>query len=338
MNKLTYGEAKAGLARILGMVSTDSRVKDYANEAARRLVARGKWVGTTLRYHLCVRGAGITWPRQIETIELFGVNDLPGIVRNEWYEFLGTGPGLMDTENSCLGRQLIDRGTACTFADITRGIITRKLKVISSVAETGSPRLLIRGYDENANWIRTQDAGAWIDGEYVAINSTGTLSTKYYTQVVNIVKPATNGKVTLTEWDSVGSVAVKSLATYEPDETLPVYRRSIIPGLEGMAICDSGACNQAEEERSVTVYCKLRYLPVINDNDFFLIGNLSALKHGVKAIQLEEKDMRGEAELWWQSAINELNRELESYMGDGAVNVPRMEDPLLFGGGGILTV
>lgn len=337
MNKLTFGEAKDELAETLGMNVTDRRVMLYANRACRRLVDRGKWVGTTLRYQFCSNDGFITLPREIDTVELFALNTRPLEVRNEWYEMNENGPGILNSENCQFGGMLIDRGTACTFDDITRGTgILHKLQIVALVNEVNGAKITVRGYDNNNNWIRTQVAGQWIDGEQIVLKTVAqqalVLSVNMFSAVVEIIKPVTNGNIEIFEWDTVTAEQVKKIGIYEPDETLPVYRRYVVPGLENDTPdpqCSDGI------SKAVTVYCKLRCEPVANDNDFFLIGNLSALCYGAMAIKKEKQELPDEALKWWSMAVKALELELASYLGDGPLGQPRVQNGMVFGGGGV---
>ena len=116
--KLTLGDIKGNISKILSMASTDSRVVNYINEAQERLMYKGKWPGTYARYRVPTDDGMVTWPRQLETIETVAVDDVPGTVRNRWFEFLESGPGVLDSKD-CIGLQLIDQDTAASFSDIS---------------------------------------------------------------------------------------------------------------------------------------------------------------------------------------------------------------------------
>jgi hypothetical protein len=149
------------------------------NEAIQSLLNKGKWFGTTQTYRVCVTDSCLTWPRQFATIEKVDVCGQPVSIRNQWFEFEKNGPGLRTDKNAyCDGLQLHDRGTACTFADVSG--TNKKIKVYASVAESGSSKILLQGYDENGAWIRTQSGGAWVDGEYVTISTTPQTTTKKF--------------------------------------------------------------------------------------------------------------------------------------------------------------
>ena len=116
--KLTLGNIRVNISKILSMASTDSRVVNYINEAQERLLYKGKWPGTYARYRITTDDGQITWPRQLETIEAVAVCDVPGTIRNRWFEFLESGPGILENTDG-VGRQLIDQDIAVSFSDIT---------------------------------------------------------------------------------------------------------------------------------------------------------------------------------------------------------------------------
>jgi len=331
--RLRWSDVKSELAAVLGMASTSSRVISLTNEAQQRLISKGKWVGTYARYRICINSACITWPRQIEAIEAFTICDVPGTVRSPWFEFLSNGPGKLD-EDSNFGYQLVDRGHAATFDDVV-ATGANKLRVHSDVAESASSRILIQGYDENANWVRTLDAGEYVDGEYVTISSTYQYTSTRWSNITGIQKPVTNGTVRVYEYSTTLSSAIKAIGFYENDETVPMYRRSIIPGLANTEGCN---CDSDCTNKTITVMAKLAYIPVRNDNDYLMIGNLPALKDMVKSCDYRDKNQFELAAAYEQSAVAELKAELEAHIGHGTVTPIRVEHRSTFGGGGVPSV
>jgi hypothetical protein len=330
MANLTLSQARSRIAAAAGICTDDSRIVELANRAVRRLLQKGKYAGTTVRYRVCVTDDCITWPRQIQTIEACSVNDGPIKIRNEWYEFLESGPGIQ-TETS--GLKLVDRGDGhCAFDEITAGSTDRKIKVYADVAEGSGKYIILQGYDQNGNWIRTQVSGTWIDGERVTIPQTSSvtsLSSKYYTKLVRVIKDATNGPVRLYEYDTTNSVNVRALAYYEPDETVPSYRRSYLPSLSDQR--DEG------ESSTVEVVAKLRFVPVAVDNDFLLIGNLDAIEEMVRSLRHEEANNFEDARRSESLATKLLDEELSTVQGDGPVVQMRVQGDGTFGAHGIET-
>lgn len=337
--RLTLSDAKPTIARVLGICTTDSRVVDIINEATRRLLYEGKWVGTYGRFRICTDGnesdSIITWPRRLETIETVAINDRPGVVRNQWYEWLDSGPGLLDSESSN-GLNIVDRGEAATTSDIVNTGNPKKIKVYSVGAEAAGLELVVHGEDWSGNPIYTTS----VPGEEIAIAIGGTLSTNQFSRITGVQKPVTTSVVKVYEYDTV-TTTERQIAYYDPDEKSPWYRRSIIPGLQNMAECEDCASG-----RKVEVVGKLRFIPVINDSDFILIGNLPALKLAVMAIKKEEADLIGEANAYMYGgilpsgvnvigAVPMLQKELSHHLGDGPVPVMRVQDSQIFGAGSI---
>jgi len=328
MNRLTLSSVKPVIGRVLGVCATDSRITTYVNEAQERLMSKGKWVGTVQRYRMCLDSSCLTLPRQIETIEAWALCDTPLTVRSMWYEWVANGPGQRRHD---LGSPsvLIDRGTACVYQEMSG--TNSFVNVLAAVAESASAKILLRGYDENANWIRTEypAPGTWIDGEYVAINTTGTRSTKKFSSITEVVKPVTNGPVNLFEWPQALGANYQQIAYYESDETLPIYRRYLIPN-----IANACGCNNSQDDctnKTVTVIAKLRHIPVSNDNDFLILQNIAALKLMVMAILKEERNIWQEAMTYEGKAVAELQNELSSFEGDGQVPVLRIQDADILG-------
>lgn len=299
------------------MASTDSRVVSYLNEATKRLLEKGKWVGTYARYRICVNQGCITWPRQIETIEAISIGGFGAPIRNGWFEFYPTGPGTISANCACSGTTtcssgypgLADRMNACTFDDIIG--TTKKVRVTSDLVEDATAQILLQGYDGNGQWIQTEVAGVWTNGEYVDIATVAHDSTKIFSTITGVQKPVTNGPVRLWEYDPATG-DLKALAMYESDETRPEYRRSLVTGL---CTTTGTSCDKT----TVEVMAKLRFIPVSGDLDWVMIGNLPALKLEVLAVRKEEQNLLDEALAYEAKAVQLMRDELRHWMGDGAI-------------------
>jgi len=237
---------------------------------------------------------------------------------------------------------MVDADPVCAFDEITPeadgDAPARKIRVQADFQENAGLKILLQGYDQNAQWIMTNDAvtGRKVDGEYVTISNTGTWQTQnIFTKLVRVQKPVTNGPVRLLEFDTATNLVIKQLAYYEPGETLPWYRRSFLPGLANINGCST--CNCAEPttgdcgNTTVTVMAKLRHIDVVAENDFLLLGNLGALKLMVMAILKEERNLLTEAVGYEAQAVKLLQEELSSYEGDGALPTLKWDDSEIFG-------
>lgn len=330
MNRVRLIDVKPFCSKVTNLCEDDDRLVAIINRACQRLLEEQKSVGTFQRYRVCVNQACITWPRQLETIEAVAICNVPGTVRNGWYEFLEGGPGEL-TENSHIGRQLVDAGEACTFDNVVG--TGKKIAVYCDVDEDDDAQIIIQYYDSNGQWVRTQDnGGAWMDGEAITLPAAGAYA---YTSLevlpggpVRVIKPVTNGVVRLWEYD-VGTTDLRALAIYEPSETIPVYRRSLIPSIDKMPCCQrTGDCSTI----SVTVVGKIRFIPVADDNDFLPISHPEAVRLACQAIHKEESDMLDDAAKYWVMAVRCLTKQLEHWNGHGAVQPIRVVGANVFGG------
>ena len=243
--KLTLGDVRAGIAKVLSLPEDDIRVIRFINEAQQRLAYKGKWQGTLAKYVVTQSAGLITWPRQLETIESAAIDSNPAVVRNRWYEFVESGPGLVDASGADAST-LIDRGEAVTFSDIETTGNPKKLKFYSTAGtDDGGLEILVQGYDWDGNWVRNKVSNTWMDGEVLTLPAAGgsgyVLSTSNYSAITGIQKTVTGGNIKLEELDTVTSV-VREIGEYEPTEVRPVYRRSMVPGLsDSQAKTSSGS-------------------------------------------------------------------------------------------------
>lgn len=344
MQRLTLSSVRRTIAKVLNLCEDDERIIDYTNRACQRLLEEGKWVGTMARYRVCVESGCITWPRQLETIEAFAICNTPMPIVSQWWEFLGNGTYLQDGDCASgwgCGTSLIPRDDVASFSNVIGS--NKRLAVYCDVTEDAAAEIILQYYDSNAQWVRTQSGSEWIDGERVVFGAAGTYA--YTTKLcmangyVRPIKPVTNGTVRLYEYDTV-ALTYRALAYYEPDETIPVYTRSQIPGL---SISESEDC----QKRSVTVMAKKRFIPVAKDNDFLPISHPEAIRMAVMSIWKSENNMPAEASIYMNGGIDPITRgriegaipilqaQLRSYRGAGAITPIKMVNANTFGAGGV---
>lgn len=339
--KVTLGTAKARIAKHLNLCPTDSRTVEYINEAQRRLLESGKWKGTYGKFTICATNGCITWPRQIETIETVAVNDTVGTVRNQWFEFLESGYGLLDNKDN-VGVQILDRGESPVHTDLTgNGSFSttgNNLMIFSPVASDAGKKITIKGYDYNGNWIRlttsTTDASATShDGDIITLAHGYALSSKIFKTITSIQKDITEQPVTVYERTNTAGdpLVIREIAKLEADETISSYRRSLIPSLAGGKKCDG----DTDGKTSVTVIAKLRFIDAVDDSDILLVSDLYAIKNMAIAIKLEENRDFGAAGEYRGLAFDSLQNQLANHTGDGVVPVIQLTNLNTHGGGGI---
>lgn len=322
--RLRYKDVKAVCAEAANLCETDDRLINIVNQAQEMLLYRGKWVDTVQTFKFCVpSSACIVWPREIETPEALAVCKEPMVIRSAWYEFSENGFGEIGEEDN-LFKTMIDRGEVCAFDEVVGE--NKKLAVYADRNGNTGKYIWLEFYNSSNQFVRTIVDGQEIAGERIAIPTAGNYN--YTTNVclpgglVRVKKDITVGVVRLFEYDTV-TTALRPLAYYQPDEEVPVYRRSLIPSLRGQE------CTQTP----VTVRAKLRFIPARHDESFMMIPNLRALKLAVKAVKKENDELTQEAAAFLGMALSELNAQVAHYQGGGERSTVQMEHFETFGGG-----
>lgn len=331
--RLTFGQAKATVATVLNMASSDSRVIGYVNRACERLLFEGKWRDTVVNYAVCVNDGCLTWPREIDTIEAVEACSVALIIRNGWFEFLESGAGFQSDDSNGAAATLIDRGESIAFDDIkTTGY---KLAVWCDANEAAGAKILLRYYDSNGNKVYSTVSGAREEGEYLTLPAAGNYV--YSSKEVlpfgwyGVIKPVTNRVIRVYAY-RISDATITPLAYYEPDEEVPVYRRSLIPGLSNQGSTGTGDCST----KTVIVRAKIRFIAAVNDNSILQIPHLDAIRLACQAIRKEENNLIADAATYWQMAIGCLDKQLHHTQGDGVAVPIRFQGAETFGGGGVM--
>lgn len=332
--RLTLSQLQAPASRIqkvLGIPALDPRFTALANQAQIELLERPeKWWGSIQTYLVCAIDENFTWPRQFAAIEQFSVCGSPVPVRNQWYEFQSNGPGrgrhCVDPAgpNGGLWRdwnlEAVDRGTACCFSDIIPA--GKKIAVYVDVAEAAGASILLQGYDDNGNWIRTNPGGTWQDGETLAVSVSGPVySVSNFSALTGTQKPPSNGNWRLYEY-TVATGSQRALAVYEPDETVPMYRRSHVRGLKHVNCCSSSSSSSSScPPKTILVVAKMAHIDMVNPTDYAVIQSIPAFKEMMQAIQKQDDGFFDDARKLETSAIARLQAQLKHFTGDPQVTI-----------------
>lgn len=312
-----YRDVKVIAGQVLSLCPDDARVFSYVNRACQRLLYKGKWKGTIARYRICANSGCLVWPRQIETIEAYAVCRRPGTPRTGWFEFIGSGPGVLDGR-TCAGHNLIDREDVCSFDNVLG--TGKLLAVYCDKQEAAGATITIQYNDGGGNFVRKAYNGVMIDGERIALPPAGTYAYSTFTVatsgLLRVYKDETVGIVRLYEYDPITTL-LRPLGYYAPDETTPIYRASELPGLRsvGSTTIGTSTCTGIPVE----VRAKIRFIPVSDDDDFMVISYPEAIRLGCQAVLKEENGKFAEAESIFQIAQKALDEQLNHYRGSGTV-------------------
>lgn len=342
--RITLGQFKTRFSwtQVVNMAPSDPRWLMLCNEALERLLNMGLWVGSYQRYQICTSNGQLTWPRQFDTIEVIDICGQPTTIRNQWFEFLDQGPGLwkggcgVRPGLCCSTYNYLDRGRGFVMFDDPR--VYCKLRFYPQFASDVGKVINIRGYDENRQEVLTDDGATVGENVTLALPWVDTVTTWMPQVFREIIKPKTNGYVRCYSYPSTGDQEdLTALAVWEPTETIPNYRRCVIPSLANQ---QGSCCNGLVPttcKPTVTVMAKLAFIPLESDLDIIPLTCAPAIKMAMLSIMKQERgDTEGAHAAMWgvfnpvtrqfeDGAIPLLEAELAVYQGSGSVAPLRIE-------------
>lgn len=168
-------------------------------------------------------GRCLSLPPEISTVLAVNICGHPTLGKDVLFSFHLNGPG-----DKCGGGcewSWSDQGGAhSTYRDIVE---PSKLVAYLQRPEDAGSSLLVYGFDEFGNRLRHQVSGTWIDGFPIptiygyAIPSS---DMPKIARITGILKDKTAGNIRLSTIDDSGLTGTL-LGVYDPDETIPQYRR-----------------------------------------------------------------------------------------------------------------
>lgn len=221
---------------------------------------------------LCVTGECITTPREVETILALNICGHPALGHDVLFSFHLNGPG--DRSHGGCNLDWFDIGNFPTYRDIS---CTSKLIAFLDNPEDAGKHLRVFGFDEQNRPLRTQEGNVWRDGLLVpmifgyALPDAGAQSVSRITQ---IQKDRTVANVRLSSFDNSTSTGTL-LGIFEPDETVPLYRRFKI----------SRGGNNKCEATWVRLCFRKRTARVYNLNDRIYLHSRMALILALRALK-----------------------------------------------------
>jgi hypothetical protein len=311
MNRRTIGDLKEELLRVAGVSgfpAVDKNFYTQLDKAVSELMNEGDFPGIVDRYNFRINGGYIVLPGDLNRLMAVAVNNEPIELRSPWFEFAASGPGVQDPKGWT--DVVLERGEVATFEMIPAAEYGYDVIVRGEVDErvqTVRPVIILQGYGDDGQWIRSDYNGERIDGVAVSINgdsgSKETLATVKFRQVTGVIKPETKGYVDLLiQYRGAG---LKSLiARYAPRETTPSYRRYYIPSLSSGAV------------HSVQARCRARFVPHKSTRDFLLITNMNALEVMFRALQKRDNDNFDDYLKYKAVAVSILKKEAAAYQQD----------------------
>lgn len=284
------------------------------NEAQRRLARRGEWYGLTQTAKFMFQGQTVTWPRYVGTViaarTCQGQEVEP---RNRWFSFTGAFPGPSAQFGANL--TLEDAGQRCTLNDITGEGEGQYIRLYIEKAADVGKKVKIYGRAYGNQPLMEKVDGVWQAGITLTTTTAPYVQTAVkIIQIDSIIKDQMEGLSRLYEYDTT-SATMRLIALFEPNETNPTYRSSIVRG----AACEN--CGTDPRYNVLNVLVKLAFVPATAATDFLMIDNFDALKMGIQAIKAEEAGDNNSAEAFWIKAIRELNFDERDKVPDSMTSV-----------------
>jgi hypothetical protein len=302
----------AGVHTLVNLCPTDTRFYQYLNSFQERALSYGRWWGTTALMDFCAtpddNGVCVVLPREVAVIEALKVGGLPLMPKNTWYSYVtphSSWGGCSSSAQSvypycgcgcgCGPAVSEDRLMVPSFAVTTTG---QKIRFYFDPEDVGK-KIVVQGYDSDNIWVRTEFDSAWQDGEQVTLATTGG---EYYTDTVTewyigaptgIIKETTAERVLMFAVDDpfASGDAAQQLATYQPSETRPSYRKFYLPSVRSAC----GDCSSM----TVRAVVSLQHIPVSQPNDWLLFQSVPVYEDGVQAVRYWREGNRSEGDAYF---------------------------------------
>ncbi len=262
----------------------------YLNEVLERYINSGKWKGNviTIRYESST--GFVTLPYNYLSVLANTYDRWPVPTFTQFHQYVEEGPGKVDETLHWPGI-LIDLGDGYVTQDNipSAGV----LRIHSSASDDGKT---VRVYGNlNGDTVYDSDGN---EGEEVTLAAPYATTTNQFTEMTGFVKPLTKERLYVRSWDGTTATLV---ATYQPNETVPCYKRY--------------QTGQAEKE--IRMICQRRFIPVVAETDFVIPGNISALRAGIQARLFEDSTDPDAADASFTRGLNFLNDEAKASRGGG---------------------
>ena len=170
---------------------------------------------------LCVTGQCVTLPREVETPLAANIGGRPALGHDALFSFHLNGPG--DFNRTC-DFSWFDVGNFPTYRDLA---CPAKLIAFIDSEEDAGVELWVFGFDNENRPLRTEVNGVWRDGLLVPTVFGYALpdaNAQTVSRISGVVKGRSVANIRLSSFDNSTSTGTL-LGVYEPDETIPQYRR-----------------------------------------------------------------------------------------------------------------
>jgi hypothetical protein len=306
--QLIDARSSTAIQNVAGKCSDTAQFADLVNRATAKLIKRGAWFGTEVLARFCVYGCRVVWPRYVSTVLgarfcKFGEIE----IKNNWYSIL-SWPMCNGSNWGRGGDTLVmsDGGLVPTFNEIT-GNSGKFLRYHVVKTNDLNKNITFFGKKYGGQPLQEQETvgGPWVNGLTLTSATPIAQTTTLVTKLTQITREATEGMTYLYQYDPV-TTDLLMLGQFEPNETNPQYRSSIINGIRAIPghTDSNGRC-----VREIEALVKLEFIPATNDRDFLIIDDFEALALAIQSIKFAEANDPENSQKYLALAIAELNFE-----------------------------
>jgi len=201
----------------------DAKLFRWTGDVVSMIANKGDFEGFKGWLDICTSGDSdcarkcITLPREVETVTAINIGGHPTVGYGTLFNFHMNGMG--DCRERCDWSWQDQGAWHYTYRDIVE---PKKLVAQLQMPDDNGKQLIIFGYDSEGQKLRRQVDGVWMDGYQVpTIYGVAVPDTIAPTvaRITGIFKEMTAGSIKLATQDNV------LLGIYEPDETIPQFRR-----------------------------------------------------------------------------------------------------------------
>lgn len=284
---LTLAEVRATLYKEVDASDPDSpEFLLRLNEGRMRLINSGKWKGSIMKLDIPASSTGfITLPRDYLGVLSMTYRRIPRPVMSQFLPYIEVGPGTLDDTLQFQG-SLVDYGDGyATQSDILEA---GTLRVTVGGAGDAAKSIRLYGLDQNGAPIFDSSG---VPGITVTTANPTVDTTQHFSAVTDILAP-TNMALPWT-LSVVNGGTPTQIGSYQPGESRPRYRRYF-----------TGVTTDY-----IRTLCQRRFIPVVNETDWVVPGNISALRYILQMMAFEFAGQQEQANAAFGGALRFLNDE-----------------------------
>lgn len=315
---LTFGQVKtSSIVNVIGACPDSPQFAERVNEAVRKIMRRGDFVGTIVPIHTCVRSGCVVWPRYVGQVRKINVCNYPIPIKNVWYDFLEYRDRGWRSWCGCEAR-MIQQEQAPAFSDIFGD--GRFVRAYCTARADVGKTIQLFGEDNNGQPLRTANSdGSYTEGITIVFAAPFASTSIFVRRIDRVIKDVTQGDVRLYAYNPVTDI-LEDIALYSPTETVPSYEKYRLRA-NVWPTTTSPPTTSCCPSMSVVALVKLKHIDAVVDSDLIAVDNIEAVKAMVQSVKYGEAGDRSSAQGFEADCIREANLQLRDQFPDEQIPV-----------------